>query len=193
MFFLFVMKMISVYVIGMGTVGKSSLTLRFINDIFIDAYDPTIEDSYQRTYTIDNVPEKLEIYDTAGQDEYKTMRHHWAQNGDAFIVVYSIASRISFDEVETRILELKEVRNEHTLPFIIVGNKCDLTSADRKVTYEEGSMLAEKWDCPFFETSAKDDIHVEDAFYTVVREVRNMHLTNRIIESKPKPKRCTIQ
>lgn len=185
--------MISVYVIGMGTVGKSSLTLRFINDIFIDAYDPTIEDSYQRTYTIDNVPEKLEIYDTAGQDEYKSMRHYWAQNGDAFIIVYSIASRNSFDEVETRILELKEVRNEHTLPFIIVGNKCDLTLSERKVSYEEGSALAEKWDCPFFETSAKDDIHVEDAFYTVVREVRNMHSTNRIIASKPKPKRCTIQ
>jgi len=183
--------MISVYVLGMGTVGKSSLTLRLVNDIFVESYDPTIEDSYQKYFTIDHIREKIEIYDTAGQDEYRTMRDQWSISGDAFVVVYSVASQLSFEEVEVRIQELKQIRTEHLLPLVIVGNKCDLEQ-EREVLYEEGKSIAEKWDCPFFETSAKNDINVDKAFYEVIREVRKMKNTNRLIANRRSRPTCRI-
>jgi GTPase KRas len=184
--------MISIYVIGMGGVGKSSITLRFLTDVFIEEYDPTIEDSYQKTIVVDGTSEKVEIVDTAGQEEYDTMRDCWARNGEAFVVVYAINDRISFDEVETRIQELKSYKQDAVFPMIIVGNKCDLEEESRRVTVEEGKNLATSWDCPFFETSAKNSTNVYTVFYDLVREYRCMETTKRTIAVSKRSNRCIV-
>ena len=184
--------MISIYVIGMGGVGKSSITLRFLNNVFVEEYDPTIEDSYQKTIVVDGIDEKVEIVDTAGQEEYDTMRDCWARNGDAFVVVYAIDDRNSFDEVESRIQELKSYKQDAVFPMIIVGNKCDLKNL-RQVTFDEGKNLATSWDCPFIETSAKNSENVNTSFYTVIREHRHMETTKRnLVISKRRSNRCNV-
>ncbi len=183
--------MVPIYIIGMGGVGKSSITLRFVNDMFLETYDPTIEDSYQKSIIVDGVEELVEIVDTAGQEEYETMRDCWARTGKAFIVVYSIDDPNSFDEVETRIKEIKKYRQDEVFPMLIVGNKSDL-SEERRVTFDEGKALADSWDCPFFETSAKSKTNINTAFFEIIREYRRMQKTQRCIVRQPRQRRCIV-
>jgi len=92
-----------VTMMGASAVGKSALTLRLVQDKFVDGHDPTIEDSYQKFRTIDGKPCKLDIVDTAGQEEFKQMRFQYMRQSDGFILVYAINDRASFDKI-TRIL-----------------------------------------------------------------------------------------
>ena len=78
---------------GTGGVGKSALTVQFVQHIFVDKYDPTIEDSYRKQYMHDNQMYMLEILDTAGTEQFTAMRDLYMKSGDAFILVYSITSK----------------------------------------------------------------------------------------------------
>lgn len=78
-------------------VGKSALTIQFIQSHFVDEYDPTIEDSYRKQCQIDAEPALLDVLDTAGQEEYSAMREQYMRTGEGFLLVYSITSRNSFE------------------------------------------------------------------------------------------------
>merc|ERR1719192_286547 len=87
-------------VLGGGGVGKSTLTIRFLTDNFIDEYDPTICDSYRKQIRLeDDKVYLLDILDTAGQEEFRVMRDEWIRSGDGFLLVYSINDTSSFDKV----------------------------------------------------------------------------------------------
>jgi GTPase KRas protein len=86
-------------VVGGGGVGKSALTIQLIQNHFLDEYDPTIEDSYRKQVVVDAETCLLDILDTAGQEEYSAMRDQYMRTGQGFLLVYSITSRSSFDEV----------------------------------------------------------------------------------------------
>eukprot|EP01096_Ripella_sp_DP13-Kostka_P012445 TRINITY_DN520_c1_g1_i1.p1 TRINITY_DN520_c1_g1~~TRINITY_DN520_c1_g1_i1.p1 ORF type:complete len:185 (-),score=58.26 TRINITY_DN520_c1_g1_i1:272-826(-) len=158
-------------VVGGGGVGKSALSIQLIQNHFIDEYDPTIEDSYRKQVTIDDEPCLLDILDTAGQEEYSAMRDQYMRTGQGFLCVYSVTARVSFDEVTTFKEQILRVKDADRVPIVLAGNKCDLES-ERQVTTAEGQDLAKSFGCPFFETSAKAKINVEDVFYQLVREVR---------------------
>lgn len=87
-------------VLGDGGVGKSALTLQYVQHNFIDYHDPTIEDAYQQRTVIDNEPCLLDILDTAGQVEFTAMREQYMRGGEGFIICYSITDRHSFVEAE---------------------------------------------------------------------------------------------
>lgn len=93
------------------------------------------------------------------------------RTGEGFLLVYSISSRQSFDEIQTYHQQILRVKDKDYFPMIIVGNKCDL-EAERQVSRREGEMMAERFNCRFIETSAKSRINVENAFYDIVREIR---------------------
>ncbi|KYQ93088.1 Ras GTPase [Tieghemostelium lacteum] len=158
-------------IVGGGGVGKSALTIQLIQNHFIDEYDPTIEDSYRKQVTIDEETCLLDILDTAGQEEYSAMRDQYMRTGQGFLCVYSITSRSSFDEIESFREQILRVKDKDRVPMIVVGNKCDLES-ERQVTTGEGQDLAKSFGCPFLETSAKIRVNVEEAFYSLVREIR---------------------
>jgi len=185
-------------VLGSGGVGKSALTIRLVTDNFLEDYDPTIEDSYRKQTVIDNSSALLDILDTAGQEEYTSMQDQWMREGKGFLLVYSVTSRSTFDDISSfkeKILRAKDVDN---VPIVLVGNKCDLDS-QRQVSKAEGEQLARRWGCAFMETSAKERINNEDCFYQVVREIRKAERPVRTqapvtVKEKPQKKRslCTI-
>ncbi|RMD45107.1 hypothetical protein DV735_g111, partial [Chaetothyriales sp. CBS 134920] len=158
-------------VVGGGGVGKSCLTIQLIQSHFVDEYDPTIEDSYRKQCLIDDEVALLDVLDTAGQEEYSAMREQYMRTGEGFLLVYSITSRQSFDEIQTFQQQILRVKDKDYFPIILVGNKCDL-EGDRVVSRDEGQALARQFNCKFIETSAKNRINVDNAFYDLVREIR---------------------
>jgi len=161
-----------IVVLGDGGVGKSALTLQYVQHNFIDYHDPTIEDAYQQRTVIDSEPCLLDILDTAGQVEFTAMREQYMRCGEGFIICYSITDRHSFNEaVEYRNL-ITKVRATEEVPVILVANKVDLEQTRRSVETSEGQALATKFGCSFYETSAAHRRHVDDVFHTLVREIR---------------------
>ncbi|CAN6666359.1 ras-like protein 1 [Trichomonascus vanleenenianus] len=158
-------------VVGGGGVGKSALTIQLIQSHFVDEYDPTIEDSYRKQCVVDDQLAILDVLDTAGQEEYSAMREQYMRTGEGFLLVYSITSRSSFEEVAAFYQQILRVKDRDQFPVVIVGNKSDLET-ERQVSYEEGMQLARQFNCKFIETSAKHRINVEEGFYQLVREIR---------------------
>jgi small GTP-binding protein len=105
-------------VLGDGGVGKSALTLQYVQHNFIDYHDPTIEDAYQQRTVIDGESCLLDILDTAGQVEFTAMREQYMRGGEGFIICYSVADKHSFHEAEEyRNLILKVSPFGHNVVF----------------------------------------------------------------------------
>ena len=157
-------------VVGDCGVGKSALTIQVIENRFVGDYDPTIEDSFRKQIIIDGKPCILDILDTAGQEEYEAMRGSYIKTGQVFFLVYAITSHISFDDIPKFRKYVLRMKNRDQVPMVVVGNKCDLEE-ERRVTTDEGQELAKSFDCPFFETSAKERINVDEVFDGAIREL----------------------
>jgi len=168
------MREYKLVVVGGGGVGKSALTIQFIQSHFVDEYDPTIEDSYRKQCVIDDEVALLDVLDTAGQEEYSAMREQYMRSGEGFLLVYSITSRNSFEEISTFYQQILRVKDKDFFPIILVANKCDLES-ERQVSTHEGRELAKQFSSRLIETSAKQRINVDEAFYNLVREIRRFN------------------
>jgi len=159
-----------VAVLGDGGVGKTALAVQFTLNCFVETYDPTIEDAYRKQLVVDNRMCYVEVIDTAGQEEYATLRDQWVREGQGFILVYSIASRATFERLEVFRSAMLKVKRQKPV-FMLVGNKCD-KQYEREVSRDEGAQLARTFGCDFLETSAKTATNVERLFTTLVRLLR---------------------
>eukprot|EP00005_Dracoamoeba_jomungandri_P003581 CAMPEP_0174259354 /NCGR_PEP_ID=MMETSP0439-20130205/8183_1 /TAXON_ID=0 /ORGANISM="Stereomyxa ramosa, Strain Chinc5" /LENGTH=187 /DNA_ID=CAMNT_0015343199 /DNA_START=143 /DNA_END=706 /DNA_ORIENTATION=+ len=186
------MTEIKLVLVGIGGVGKSASTITYVSNIWVQEYDPTIEDSHRKQVCIDEEVSMLDILDTAGQEEYESMQDQWFRSGEGFFAMYSIINKNSFDNMDrlrNKILRIKDKCNG--VPCVLVGNKCDLED-EREVLERDGKALAAQWNCPFFETSAKNHYNIDEAFTALVREVRR-YRTNTAPKDTPKKKgRCTV-
>uniref|UniRef100_A0A0N5B0F3 Small monomeric GTPase n=1 Tax=Syphacia muris TaxID=451379 RepID=A0A0N5B0F3_9BILA len=113
-------------VVGGGGVGKSALTIQFVQQYFVTDYDPTIEDSYTKQCYVDDDICKLEVLDTAGQEEFSTMREQYLRSGNGFLLVFSVVDRNSFEEVIRLHKLVLRVKDRDEFPMMLVGNKADL-------------------------------------------------------------------
>ncbi|KAK9766296.1 RAS2 protein [Basidiobolus ranarum] len=165
------MILYKIVVLGDGGVGKTALTIQLCLNHFVETYDPTIEDSYRKQAVIDDHSCMLEVLDTAGQEEYTALRDQWIRDGEGFLLVYSIASRSTFERIERFRDQIIRVKDTEQVAMMLVGNKCDKTN-EREVSKEEGLGLARRLGCEFIESSAKTAVNVEKAFYSVVRMIR---------------------
>ncbi|KAK7602579.1 hypothetical protein V9T40_008168 [Parthenolecanium corni] len=169
-------------VVGAGGVGKSALTIQLIQNHFVDEYDPTIEDSYRKQVVIDGETCLLDILDTAGQEEYSAMRDQYMRTGEGFLLVFAVNNAKSFEDIHTYREQIKRVKDAEEVPMVLVGNKCDLPNWT--VNMAEAKDLARQFGIPCIETSAKTRMGVDDAFYTLVREIRK----DKEFRAKPKRK-----
>ncbi|XP_073082030.1 ras-related protein R-Ras isoform X1 [Manis javanica] len=120
-------------VVGGGGVGKSALTIQFIQSYFVSDYDPTIEDSYTKICTVDGVPARLDILDTAGQEEFGAMREQYMRAGHGFLLVFAINDRQSFNEVGKLFTQILRVKDRDDFPIVLVGNKADLETQRQEI------------------------------------------------------------
>jgi len=163
---------VRIVVMGCGGVGKSALTIQLMQNHFIVQYDPTIEDSYRKQTVIDEETCILDILDTAGQEEYSAMRDQYVRTGQGYLLVYSVSSAYSLKELNMFRDQILRAKDADKVPMVLVGNKCDLQPTERQVSTADGQQTGKVFGCPFFESSAKMRINVDNAFYQLVREVR---------------------
>uniref|UniRef100_A0A8C8XJR5 KRAS proto-onco, GTPase n=1 Tax=Panthera leo TaxID=9689 RepID=A0A8C8XJR5_PANLE len=144
------------------------------------------EDSYRKQVVIDGETCLLDILDTAGQEEYSAMRDQYMRTGEGFLCVFAINNTKSFEDIHHYREQIKRVKDSEDVPMVLVGNKCDLPS--RTVDTKQAQDLARSYGIPFIETSAKTRQGVDDAFYTLVREIRK-HKEKMSKDGKKKKKK----
>jgi len=183
-----------VVLVGEGAVGKSCLTIQFISEKFVEEYDPTMEDSYRKQVTVGSEECILDIFDTAGQEDFSAVRDQYMRTGDGFLCVYSVILEASFVAVRGFHEHIARVKDQENLPFILVGNKADLEH-ERVVTKDEGEQRATELGCRFMETSAKTRLNVVEIFHELVREIkkwRSEHQEEEPLPIRKKKKNCLL-
>jgi len=171
-----------VAIMGFRSVGKSSISIQFAEDRFPDTYDPTISNTFMRNFEFRGRRYRINLQDTAGQDEYSLFPRAIDVHG--FILVYAINSRQSFDVVKAiyeKILDnfgnisASGGGSQMHIPVVLVGNKLDLQHIEREVPTAEGKQLAESMKAVFLETSAREHRQVHDIFDKIVFEIEKTH------------------
>ncbi|CAD8112173.1 unnamed protein product [Paramecium sonneborni] len=156
-------------VLGDQSVGKSSFVKQYSESIFIEAHKPTIGVEFvKKMVVVDKRKVELQIWDTAGQEQFRSMIKSFYRGAAAVFVLYSVNSRDSFEKLDQWLQELQESAHEEIVK-ILVGNKSDL---DRDISKEEAEkFMNENNFSLFFETSAKTGENVEKAFEDTVKLV----------------------
>lgn len=164
------MRELKVVVLGSGGVGKSALTVKFVSGKFIERYDPTIEDFYRKEIEVDGSPSVLEILDTAGTEQFASMRDLYIRNGQGFVIVYSITSLQTFYDIRSMKEHIQRLKGRQEIPILLVGNKADLEN-QREVSTQDGDDLAKTWGCSLIEASARSAQNVNEVFIEIVRQM----------------------
>ncbi|XP_031628432.1 ras-related protein Ral-a isoform X2 [Contarinia nasturtii] len=159
-----------VIMVGSGGVGKSALTLQFMYDEFVEDYEPTKADSYRKKVVLDGEEVQIDILDTAGQEDYAAIRDNYFRSGEGFLCVFSITDDESFQSTLEFREQILRVKNDESIPFLLVGNKSDLNDK-RKVPLAECQGRAQQWGVPYVETSAKTRENVDKIFYDLIRDI----------------------
>lgn len=165
-----VMRELKVVVLGSGGVGKSALTVKFVSGKFIERYDPTIEDFYRKEIEVDGSPSVLEILDTAGTEQFASMRDLYIRNGQGFVIVYSITSLQTFYDIRSMKEHIQRLKGRAEIPILLVGNKADLEN-QREVSTQDADALAQTWGCSLIEASARSAQNVNEVFIEIVRQM----------------------
>ena len=165
-------------IIGEATVGKTCLLLRYADDSFTQNHITTIGIDFKTKFiTINNSVIKLQIWDTAGQERFRTITKSYYKDANGIILTYDISNSDSLKNIQNW-MKLIEQNAEDGVCKILVGNKCDLEN--RVIQKEEGEKIAQDFGMKFFETSAKSDINVDEAFNCLVSMILEKNQKNSL-------------
>ncbi|XP_039271189.1 ras-related protein Rab-8B-like [Styela clava] len=157
--------------IGDSGVGKTCVLFRFSEDQFNSTFISTIGIDFKiRTIELDGKKIKLQIWDTAGQERFRTITTAYYRGAMGIMLVYDITNSKSFDNIKNWIRNIEEHASSD-VEKMILGNKCDMNDK-RAIAKESGQTLAVEYGIKFMETSAKASINVEEAFYTIARDIK---------------------
>ena len=162
-----------IVLLGDVMVGKTSIASRYCKNFFNESHINTIGGAYQQQKVVlqNGSMVKLHIWDTSGQERFRAMTNLYYKDAQVAILTYDITNEQSFTSIQFWINELKyKVENDKMLLFL-VGNKCDVSSNERKVPTNKGKSFAAENDMFFYETSAKTGEGVKDLFVTIANKV----------------------
>ena len=160
-----------VLILGDSSVGKTCFLLKYTDRVFNEVYMSTIGLDYRlKTLTLKNGKKvKLQIWDTAGQDRFRTITKNYYKGANGIILIYDVTSTETYENVENWISQIKEEASPNVVIYL-VGNKVDMEDK-RKVSTEEGQKIADDNNLPFIETSAKSDININETFDNLVEKM----------------------
>jgi len=160
--------------IGDSGVGKTCLLFRFSDDAFNTTFISTIGIDFKiKTVEVDGKKIKLQIWDTAGQERFHTITTSYYRGAMGIMLVYDITQEKTFDNIAKWLRNIDEHASEG-VERMILGNKCDMEDK-RMVNKEKGEGIAREHGIKFYETSAKDNICVEEAFMKLTQDILRKH------------------
>eukprot|EP00741_Cyanophora_paradoxa_P009960 tig00000157_g9647.t1 len=167
-----VTKTRKVCVLGARAVGKSAVTIQYVEDHFVDNYSPTIETTFQKVIKYRGDEYVTDIIDTAGQDEYSIFPTGYSVGVHGYVLLFSVTSKSSFDMIRIINNKLLNLLGTEKVPRVLVGNKTDQSdNVPEVVTSEMGRQLAAELGCTYIECSAKNNLNVADVFKQLLIEI----------------------
>ena len=197
-------RRINLMILGNSKVGKTCFILRYTDNIFQEVYLSTIGIDFKtKTETVNNKQYKIYLYDTTGQEKYKSIALNIIKNAQGIILMYDITDRESFESIPEWIKSIKDAKGSN-FPMILLGNKLDKEDV-RVIKEKEGKELADEYKIKFFETSNKTGINIQEAGMALVNEIlkinnlenresklskKNTILSKKSVKLKNNSKRC---
>ena len=169
-------------IIGDSFVGKSKILLRYTNNSYNENFVITIGAEFgAKTINIDGQEIRIQIWDTAGMENFKSITRSYYKNSICALIVYDISNKDSFKNVLNWIEDCKVFSPKNIL-LVLIGNKCDLEEK-RQVSKEEGKKVAEENNMIFFETSAKDNINIDETFLKSAQKILE-NIKNKVYDEE---------
>ena len=161
---------INIMTLGNSEVGKTCYILKYTENFFQELYLTTVGIDFKiKTETINNKQYKLFLYDTTGQEKYKSIALNIIRNAQGIILMYDITNKKSFESIPEWIKSIRDSKGEN-FPMILLGNKLDIEDI-RVISEKEGKELADEYGIKFFETSNKTGVNIQESGMALVNEI----------------------
>ena len=170
-------NIIELLIIGDQNVGKSNFIFRFTENKFSESHQATIGmDVKVKNITIDNKVYKIQIFDTSGQEVYKSISRNYYLRVQGILLMFDLTNKYTFQNLENWIKEIYNIRDK--VPLIIIGNKCDLEK-QIEVNDDVVKKFGEKINASYYKTSAKNGKNIDKAIVNFVKQIIDLDITNK--------------
>ncbi|KAL9716041.1 Ras- protein Rab-7 [Leucoagaricus gongylophorus] len=174
------------------SVGKTSLMNQYVNKRFSNQYKATIgADFLTKEVIVDDRLVTMQLWDTAGQERFQSLGVAFYRGADCCVLVYDVNSAKSFETLDSwrdEFLIQASPHDPENFPFVVLGNKIDVEEGKRQVTQKRAMTWCQsKGNIPYFETSAKEAINVEQAFQTVAKNALQQEAEEQLYVDYPDP------
>ena len=185
-----------ILLLGDSEVGKSCFLMRYADNVFVDNYITTIGLDYKLKYIqLDSGQViKVQLWDTAGQDRYRTIAKNYYKGSHGILLLYDVTKTSSFENIREWIKDIREEVYEKAIIFLI-GNKIDKKD-QIKIKTEDAEKLAEEFNIPFFEASAKSGENVDEIFKALYKKISEVYVDiqqeggTKLSKKNKKSKKC---
>ena len=185
-----------ILLLGDSEVGKSCFLMRYADNVFVDNYITTIGLDYKLKYVqLDSGQViKVQLWDTAGQDRYRTIAKNYYKGSHGILLLYDVTKTSSFENIREWIKDIREEVYEKAIIFLI-GNKIDKKD-QIKIKTEDAEKLAEEFNIPFFEASAKSGENVDEIFKALYKKISEVYVDiqqeggRKLSKKNKKNKKC---